>query len=141
MGVCDSDDEPVEVEQLLPPIEPVHDPRSLYASDSPVIEDPDSDSDSDSELYKSAEEIAENVDLDGQGDTAANGSNSELNVCFLDLTRLVIANKPEAASITSASPAATFTAHSPSFTCFWAFVFRGVTFASPGFLGTSSESR
>ena len=139
MGVCDSDNEPVKVEQLLPPIEPVHDPRSLYASDSPVIEDPDSDSDS--ELYKSAEEIAENVDPDGQGDAAANASNSELNVCFLDLTKLVIANKPQAASITSASPAATFTAHCPSFTCFWAFVFRGVTFASLGFLGTSSESR
>ena len=137
MGVCDSDNEPVEVEQLLPPIEPVHDPRSLYASDSPVIEDPDSDS----ELYKSAEENAENVDLDGQGDTAANGSNSELNVCFLDLTRLVIANKPEAALITLASPAPIFTAHCPSFTYFWAFVFTSVTFASPGFLSTSSESR
>ena len=108
MGVCDSDNKPFKVEQLLPPIEPLHDPWSLHASDSLAIEDPDPDS----ELYKSAEENAENVDLDGQGDTAANGSNSELNVCFLDLTRLVIANKPEAALITSASPAPIYL-HSP----------------------------
>ncbi|KAH9009727.1 hypothetical protein EDB84DRAFT_1446147 [Lactarius hengduanensis] len=53
-----------EVEQLLP----VHDPRNLYASDSPVIEDLDSDE----ELYKSAEEVAENIDPDGQSDGAAN---------------------------------------------------------------------
>lgn len=56
---------------------PVHDPRNIYASDSPVIEDPDSDE----ELYKSAEEVAENIDPDGQGDGAANESNSGPNVC------------------------------------------------------------
>ncbi|KAH9035250.1 hypothetical protein EDB85DRAFT_2143903 [Lactarius pseudohatsudake] len=65
----------VEVEQLLPPVEPVHDPRNFYASDSPVIEDPDSDE----ELYKSAEEDAENIELDGQGDGVANESNSGSN--------------------------------------------------------------
>jgi len=67
----------VEVEQLLPPVEPVHDPRKFYASDSPVIEDPDSDE----ELYKSAEEDAENIELDGQGYGVANESNSGSNVC------------------------------------------------------------
>ncbi|KAI9430424.1 hypothetical protein H4582DRAFT_2086977 [Lactarius indigo] len=60
----------VEVEQLLPPVEPVHDPRNFYASDSPMIEDPDSDD----ELYKPAEEDAENIKLDGQGDGEANES-------------------------------------------------------------------
>jgi hypothetical protein len=69
----------VEVEQLLPLIEPVHDPRNLYASDSPGIKDPDSDE----ELYKSAEEVAENIDLDGQGGGAANESNSGSNVFLL----------------------------------------------------------
>ncbi len=72
----------IEVEQLLPPIEPVHDPRNLYASDSPVIEDPDSDE----ELYKSAEEVAENIDPDGQGDGATSGSNLGPNVCSFYLT-------------------------------------------------------
>jgi hypothetical protein len=62
----------------LPSNDAVHDPRSLYASDSPVIEDPDSDE----ELYKSAEEVGENIDLDNQGDGAANESNSGLNVCY-----------------------------------------------------------
>ncbi|KAF8271546.1 hypothetical protein EI94DRAFT_1698091 [Lactarius quietus] len=137
MEDCDSDGEPVEVEHLLPPIEPVHDPRNLYASDSLVIEEPDSDE----ELYKSAEDIVESVDLDGQDGAAANGSNSELNVCFLDSTKLVIANKPEAASTTSASPEPIFADHYPSFTCLWAFVFMGANFTSPGFLSTSSESR
>ncbi|KAF8262063.1 hypothetical protein EI94DRAFT_1705070, partial [Lactarius quietus] len=120
------DGKPVEVEHLLPPIEPVHDPQNLYASDSPVIEEPDSDE----ELYKSAEDIVESVDLDGQDGAAANGSNSELNVCFLDSTKLVIANKPEAASTTSASPEPIFADHYPSFTCLWAFVFTGANFAS-----------
>jgi hypothetical protein len=89
MGVCDSDDEPVEVEQLLPPIGPVHNPQDLYASDSPVMEDPHSDE----EQYKlrenngEREDIAESVDLDGQSGAAANGSNSGLHVCFLDLTK------------------------------------------------------
>ena len=69
----------VEVEQILPPIEPVHDPRNLYASDSPVIEDPDSDK----ELYKSAEEFAKNIGLEGQVDGAAGESNSGSNACFL----------------------------------------------------------
>ncbi len=68
----------VEVEQLLP----VHDPRNLYTSDSPVIEDPDSDK----EVYKSAEEVAENIDPDGQGDGIANESNSGPNVCSFYLT-------------------------------------------------------
>ena len=63
------------MEQLLPHIEPIHDPRNLYASDSPVVEDPDSDE----ELYKSAEEVAENIDLSGRGDDKT----SELDVCFL----------------------------------------------------------
>ena len=72
----------VEVEQLLPQIEPVHDPRNLYASDSPVIEDPDSDE----ELYKSAEEVAENIDLNGRDDGTINGHNSEPDVCFFPLT-------------------------------------------------------
>jgi hypothetical protein len=77
----DSDEEPGEVEQqLLPQTEPVHDPRNLYASDSPVM----NDTDSDEELYKSAEE--EILDVDGQGDATVNGSNPELNVCFIDLT-------------------------------------------------------
>ncbi|KAI9437868.1 hypothetical protein BJY52DRAFT_1229997 [Lactarius psammicola] len=66
----------VEVEQLLPLVKPVHDPRNFYASDSPVIEDPDSDQD----LYKSAEEDVENVELDGQGDGVADSSNSGSNV-------------------------------------------------------------
>ena len=69
----------VEVEQILPPIEPVHDPRNLYASDSPVIEDPDSDE----ELYKSAEEFVKNIGLEGQVDGAASESNPGSNVCFL----------------------------------------------------------
>ncbi|KAH9180279.1 hypothetical protein EDB89DRAFT_2061994 [Lactarius sanguifluus] len=66
----------VKVEQLLPPVEPVHDPRNFYASDSPVIEDPDSDD----ELYKSAEEDMENIELDSQGDGLANESNSGSNL-------------------------------------------------------------
>ena len=66
----------------MPPIEPVHDPRNLYASDSPVIEDPDSDE----ELYKSAEEIMETIGLDGQIDRTANECNLGLNVCFFNLT-------------------------------------------------------
>ncbi|KAH9008836.1 hypothetical protein EDB84DRAFT_1446663, partial [Lactarius hengduanensis] len=70
------DQSSVEVEQLLPLVEPVHDPRNFYASDSPVIEDPDSDE----ELYKSAEEDVENIELDGQGDGVANESNSGSNV-------------------------------------------------------------
>jgi hypothetical protein len=74
----------VEVEQLLPVMEPVHDPRNLYASDSPEIEDPDSDE----ELYKSAEEVAEMIDLDGQGDGAANESNLGPNVFLLFDLRL-----------------------------------------------------
>ncbi|KAH9015826.1 hypothetical protein EDB85DRAFT_2156367 [Lactarius pseudohatsudake] len=65
------DQSSAEVEQLLP----VHDPRNLYASDSPVIEDLDSDE----ELYKSAEEVAENIDPDGQSDGAANKSISGPN--------------------------------------------------------------
>jgi len=68
----------VEVEQLLP----VHDPRNVYASDSPVNEDPDSDED----VYKSAEEVAENLDPDGQSDGAASESNSGPNVCSFYLT-------------------------------------------------------
>lgn len=68
------------MEQLLPQIEPVHDPRSLYASDSPAIEDPDSD-----ELYKSAEEVAENVDVKCQDGGIAKGRNSDLDVCLSSL--------------------------------------------------------
>jgi hypothetical protein len=107
----------VEVEQLLPVMEPVHDPRNLYASDSPEIEDPDSDE----ELYKSAEEVAEMIDLDGQGDGAANESNLGPNVFLLFDLR--------------------FADYCPRFTSFSAFVFTGVTFAVPGSLGTSSKSR
>jgi hypothetical protein len=65
----------------LPEIEPVHDPRTLYASDSPVIEDPDSD-----EVYESAEEVAENIDVNSQDGGIAKGRNSELDVCFFSLT-------------------------------------------------------
>lgn len=71
----------VEVEQILPPIEPIHDPRNLYTSDSPVIEDPDSDE----ELYKSAEEFMKNMGLDSQVDGAASESNSGSNVCSFSL--------------------------------------------------------
>ena len=71
------DQSSVKVEQLLPPVKPVHDPRNFYASDSPVIKDPDSDE----ELYRSAEEDAENIELDGQGYGVANESNSGSNVC------------------------------------------------------------
>ena len=78
--VCDRSS--VKVEQLLPQIEPVHDPRNLYASDSPVIEDPDSDE----ELYKLAEEVAKNIDLNGQDDGPIKGCNSEPDVCFFHLT-------------------------------------------------------
>ena len=72
----------VEVEQILPPIEPVHDPRNLYASDSPVIEDLDSDK----ELYRSAEEIVKNMGLDSQVDGTAIERNSGSNVCSFYLT-------------------------------------------------------
>jgi hypothetical protein len=67
----------VKVEQLLPQIEPVHDLQNLYASDSPVMEDPDSEE----EVYESAEEVAENIDLNGCDDGKAKGRNSELDVC------------------------------------------------------------
>jgi hypothetical protein len=82
------------VEQLLPQIEPVHDPRNLYASDSPVIEDPDSDE----EVYESAEEVAENIDLNGQDDGKAKGRNPELDVCSFSfdshLSLLTSVNRP-----------------------------------------------
>jgi hypothetical protein len=69
------DQSSVEVEWLLPQIEPVHDPQNLYASGSLVIKDPDLDK----ELYQLAEEAAENIHLD---DGTTKGRNSELEVCF-----------------------------------------------------------
>ena len=91
----------VEVEQLLPQIEPDHDPRNLYASDSPVIEDPDSDE----ELYKSAEEVVEHVDLKSQDDGTAKGRNSELDVCFFSfdsrLSLLTGMNRPRSLRLPS----------------------------------------
>ena len=82
------------MEQLLPQIEPLHDPRNLYASDSPVVEEPDSDE----ELYKSAEEAAENIDLNGQDDGTTKGRNSEQDVCFFSfdsrLSLLTGTNRP-----------------------------------------------
>jgi len=84
----------VEVEQLLPQTEPVHDPRNLYASDSPVIDDAESDE----ELYKSAEEVAENVDLNGQDDSTTKGRNLEPGVRFFSfdsrLLLLTVMNRP-----------------------------------------------
>ncbi|KAH9014519.1 hypothetical protein EDB85DRAFT_1899170 [Lactarius pseudohatsudake] len=65
------DQSSAEVEQLLP----VHNPRNLYTSDSPVIKDLDSDE----ELYKSAEEVVENIDPDGQSDGTANKNRVDQN--------------------------------------------------------------
>ncbi|KAH8977011.1 hypothetical protein EDB83DRAFT_2327849 [Lactarius deliciosus] len=62
-----------EVEQLLPPIEPSHDPRNFYASDSPVIEDPDLDEEPDKS------KVVENIDQDGQGDRVDSESNGGPN--------------------------------------------------------------
>jgi len=94
----------VEVEQLLPQIEPVHDPRNLYASDSPVIEDPGSDE----ELYESAEEVTENIDLNSQDDGKAKGRNSELDVCFFSfdsrLSLLTGMNWPRSLRLPSCYP-------------------------------------
>ena len=126
----------VEVEQLLPQIEPVHDPRHLYASDSPVIEDPDSDE----ELYKSAEEVVENIDLNGQDDGTTKGRNLEPDVCFfsfdLRLSLLTGMNRLYPFGF----PAAIFTAHCPRLTSFRVSVFTGVMFVAPGSLGTSLQS-
>ncbi|KAH9019778.1 hypothetical protein EDB85DRAFT_1896500 [Lactarius pseudohatsudake] len=60
----------VEVEQILPPHEPVQDPRDFYACDSPVLDNPNSDI----ELYESAKEFGENVDPRVQDGPQASGS-------------------------------------------------------------------
>ena len=118
----------------MPLVEPVHDPRNFYTSDSPVIEDPDSDQD----LYKSAEEDVENVELDGQGDGVADSSNSGSNVCFFFFVAFTVANRSGVASITWAIPTVISTPHCPRFP---SSIVVGLTPAAPGFFGTPSKFR
>ncbi len=77
----------VEVEEMLPPNEPVEDPRHFYASDSPVCKDFNSDS----EVYKSAKDLSEAIEPEGEVENVT--SNTQTNVrlfcwTFLPLTRL-----------------------------------------------------
>lgn len=69
----------------MPPLqteEPIQDPRNLYASDSPVFEEIDSDQG----RYKSADEFEGGIDPEGQGDGMAGDSNARLNVPLFHIT-------------------------------------------------------
>ena len=61
---------------MLPLNEPVEDPQYFYASDSPVCEDYNSDSD----VYKSAEDLGELIETDDLAENVASGSNTRSNV-------------------------------------------------------------
>jgi hypothetical protein len=61
---------------MLPPNEPVEDPRHFYASDSPVCEDYNLDSD----VYKSAEDLGELIETEDPVENVASGSNTRPNV-------------------------------------------------------------
>jgi hypothetical protein len=74
----------VEVEQILPPHEPVQDPRDFYACDSPVLDNPNSDLDVES--YKSAKEFEDDVDPGVQDGPQASGSFVRPSVSFSCLT-------------------------------------------------------
>ena len=63
---------------MLPLNEPVEDPRFFYASDSPVCEDYNLDSD----VYKSAEDLGELIETDDLAENVASGSNTRSNVHF-----------------------------------------------------------
>jgi hypothetical protein len=83
--------------RTLPANEHTQDPRDFYASDSPVL----NNSDSDQEVYESAEDFAETLETEDRGGEQVGSSSTGIRV---SISRLVCIRHSETAATARAIP-------------------------------------